>query len=134
MEWKVSKIWVRSFVIFFGNLFFRSFLSLSGSNLSVLCGFFFFVVKVFQISFGTESISFVCIIFVQEKWNLTGVKALGLEKAWTTLFESLKKLSIYAWLAKREDKTAGLCDSFFFFFCILMAGTKSRCINRQKQD
>ena len=42
---------------------------------------FFFVVKVFQISFGAESISFVCIIFVQEKRNLTGVKALRLEKA-----------------------------------------------------
>ena len=64
-----------------GNLSFRSFLSLSGSNLSVRCGFFFFVVKVFQISFGAESISFVCIIFVQEKRNLTGVKALRLEKA-----------------------------------------------------
>ena len=65
-----------------GNLSFRSFLSLSGSNLSVRCGFFFFVLKgFFQISFEAESISFVCIIFAQDKRNLTGVKALRLENA-----------------------------------------------------
>ena len=37
--------------------------------------------KVFRISFVAKSISFVCINLVQEKRNVTGVKALRLEKA-----------------------------------------------------
>ena len=42
---------------------------------------FIFVLKVVQFTFRAKSISFVRINLVQEKQNLTGVKALRLNKA-----------------------------------------------------
>ena len=80
VDWKVfiSRIRVWSFVL---GIFLLGHFKLSEDRVYLCVVVFIFVIKVVQFTFRAKSISFVRINLVQEKQNLTGVKALRLNKA-----------------------------------------------------